>query len=139
MAAGLTEKDYLDQAHALWRKAWPKDAPREPQYPHGEIAHVRVEVGRPEQRADVAPAAVVHRVGDLDMAASRGEAVAGDLLRTQDHRLGRDRVDALAQHGERHSRTDQRTEQHVTARTRGGVDPDAHRDGSADEPTGSAR
>jgi fatty-acyl-CoA synthase len=38
MAAGLTEKEYLDQVHALWRKAWPKDAPREPQYPHGEVA-----------------------------------------------------------------------------------------------------
>ncbi len=38
MAAALNEKDFLEQAHALWRKAWPKSAPREPQYPHGEIA-----------------------------------------------------------------------------------------------------
>ncbi len=38
MAAGISEKEYLDQAHALWRKAWPKGAPREPQYPHGEVA-----------------------------------------------------------------------------------------------------
>ena len=38
MAAALNEKDFLEQAHALWRKAWPKNAPREPQYPHGEVA-----------------------------------------------------------------------------------------------------
>lgn len=38
MAARLTEKEYLDQLHALWQKAWPKGAAREPQYPHGEVA-----------------------------------------------------------------------------------------------------
>lgn len=38
MAAVLNEKDYLDQVHALWRKAWPKGAAREPQYLHGEVA-----------------------------------------------------------------------------------------------------
>jgi fatty-acyl-CoA synthase len=38
MAAALNEKDYLDQVHALWRKAWPKGATREPQYLHGEVA-----------------------------------------------------------------------------------------------------
>jgi fatty-acyl-CoA synthase len=38
MAAALNEKDYLDQVHALWRKAWPKGAAREPQYLHGEVA-----------------------------------------------------------------------------------------------------
>jgi long-chain acyl-CoA synthetase len=38
MTARLNEQEYLDQMRALWRKAWPKGAPREPQYPHGEIA-----------------------------------------------------------------------------------------------------
>ena len=38
MAAALNEKEYLDQVHALWRKAWPKGASREPQYLHGEVA-----------------------------------------------------------------------------------------------------
>ncbi len=38
MAAALNEKDYLGQVHALWRKAWPKGAAREPQYLHGEVA-----------------------------------------------------------------------------------------------------
>lgn len=38
MAARLTEKEYLDELHALWQKAWPKGAPHEPQYPHGEVA-----------------------------------------------------------------------------------------------------
>lgn len=38
MAARLTEKEYLDQLHTLWQKAWPKGAAREPQYPHGEVA-----------------------------------------------------------------------------------------------------
>jgi fatty-acyl-CoA synthase len=38
MAARLTEKEYLDQLHALWQKAWPKGTAREPQYPHGEVA-----------------------------------------------------------------------------------------------------
>lgn len=38
MAAALNETDYLDQVHALWRKAWPKGAAREPQYLHGEVA-----------------------------------------------------------------------------------------------------
>ncbi|MBN9002044.1 MAG: AMP-binding protein, partial [Rhizobiales bacterium] len=38
MAAALNEKDYLDQVHALWRKAWPKGAAREPQYLQGEVA-----------------------------------------------------------------------------------------------------
>ena len=49
-----------------------------------------------EQRADVAPAAVVLGVGDLDVAAGGGEAVALHLLDAQGHRLGRDRVDGLA-------------------------------------------
>jgi fatty-acyl-CoA synthase len=38
MPARLNEKDYLDQMHALWRKAWPKGTPHQPQYPHGEVA-----------------------------------------------------------------------------------------------------
>src|ERR1700759_462957 len=38
MTARLNEDDYLDQMRALWRKAWPKDTPHEPQYPHGEVA-----------------------------------------------------------------------------------------------------
>jgi fatty-acyl-CoA synthase len=38
MATCLNEKDYMEQLHALWSKAWPKGTPRTPQYPHGEIA-----------------------------------------------------------------------------------------------------
>lgn len=38
MATRLNEKDYMEQLHALWSKAWPKGTPRTPQYPHGEIA-----------------------------------------------------------------------------------------------------
>ncbi|KWV48578.1 acyl-CoA synthetase [Bradyrhizobium macuxiense] len=38
MMAGLDEKDYLEQLHGLWGKAWPKGTPREPQYRYGEIA-----------------------------------------------------------------------------------------------------
>ncbi|TKT73641.1 acyl-CoA synthetase [Afipia massiliensis] len=38
MAAGLNEKEYLEQLHALWDKAWPKGIARKPHYPHGEVA-----------------------------------------------------------------------------------------------------
>ena len=38
MTERLNEEDYLDQMRALWRKAWPKGVPHEPQYPHGEVA-----------------------------------------------------------------------------------------------------
>jgi long-chain acyl-CoA synthetase len=38
MTAGVNESNYLERLHALWRKAWPKGVPREPQYPHGEVA-----------------------------------------------------------------------------------------------------
>ena len=38
MAAGLTEKEYLTQLHALWDKVWPKGISRKPYYPHGEVA-----------------------------------------------------------------------------------------------------
>jgi len=38
MAAGITERDYLEQLHALWDKAWPKGISRTPYYPHGEVA-----------------------------------------------------------------------------------------------------
>lgn len=37
MIAPLSERDYLDQLHALWHKAWPRNTPREPQFPHGEV------------------------------------------------------------------------------------------------------
>jgi len=38
MAQQQGEQEYLERLHALWRKAWPKGAPREPQYLHGEVA-----------------------------------------------------------------------------------------------------
>lgn len=38
MAAGLNEKEYLEQLHGLWDKAWPKGIARTPYYPHGEMA-----------------------------------------------------------------------------------------------------
>lgn len=38
MAAGLNEKEYLEQLRALWDKAWPKGIARKPHYPHGEVA-----------------------------------------------------------------------------------------------------
>jgi long-chain acyl-CoA synthetase len=38
MSKLLQESDYLDTLHALWRKAWPQDLPREPRYPHGDVA-----------------------------------------------------------------------------------------------------
>lgn len=38
MAAGLNEKEYLEQLRALWDKAWPKGITRKPHYPHGEVA-----------------------------------------------------------------------------------------------------
>lgn len=38
MAAGLDEKEYLEQLRALWDKAWPKGVARKPHYPHGEVA-----------------------------------------------------------------------------------------------------
>ncbi len=38
MAAGLDEKEYLEQLRALWDKAWPKGIARKPHYPHGEVA-----------------------------------------------------------------------------------------------------
>ncbi len=46
----------------------------------GAVAHGAVEVGGEQQRPDVAPGAVVHRVGDVDVAARRGEPVAGHRL-----------------------------------------------------------
>ena len=59
----------------------------------GPVADVLVELGPLEQGPDVAPAAVVLRVGDLDVAAGGGEAVAGDRLGGERDRLGGDRVD----------------------------------------------
>lgn len=38
MPAVLNEADYLATLRALHAKAWPAGAPREPRYPHGEIA-----------------------------------------------------------------------------------------------------
>ncbi|MDA8247902.1 MAG: AMP-binding protein [Rhodospirillales bacterium] len=38
MTASRDEKHYLDELHALWRKAWPTGTPRDPQYPHGALA-----------------------------------------------------------------------------------------------------
>ena len=71
----------------------------------GQVAHRRrSRSARGEQVADVAPGAVVHGVGELDVAAGGGEAVAGDLLDAQRHRLGGDRVDRGLQHLDRHAR-----------------------------------
>lgn len=38
MSAALNEAEYLAALRALHDKAWPKDTPREPRYPHGEVA-----------------------------------------------------------------------------------------------------
>ncbi|CAB4734048.1 unannotated protein [freshwater metagenome] len=92
-----------------------------------QVADRGVEGCALQQQADVAPGAVVGRVGDLDVAAGRGEAAAGDLLDPQRHLLRRDRVDRRLQHLERHPGAEQRPEQHVAARARRGVDPDRHR------------
>src|SRR6188472_329215 len=78
MAAGLTEKDYLDQAHALWRKAWPKDTPREPQYPHGEIAlseYLRVWAKRQPQHPAVIFYGHVLSYAELDRQSDRFAAL----------------------------------------------------------------
>ncbi len=102
--------------------------------PGREVAHRRVEGGGGQQVADVAPGAVLHGVGQLDVAAGGGEAVAGDVLDAQRHRFGGDRVHRGLQHRDRDARAQQGAEQHVAAGARGGVDPDRHaslRGGSA--------
>ena len=92
----------------------------------GPVADLLVELGPLEQGPDVAPAAVVLGVGDLDVAAGGGEAVAGDGLGGERDRLGRDRVDGPTEHVEGDAGAEEGAEQHVAAGAGGRVDPDGH-------------
>ena len=73
-----TEQDYLAQLHALWRKAWPKDAPREPQYPHGEVPlteYLRAWARRKSSRPAVIFYGHVLSYGELDRQSDRFAAL----------------------------------------------------------------
>jgi long-chain acyl-CoA synthetase len=78
MAANLNESDYLDQLRALWRKAWPKDTPREPRYPHGEIAlseYLRAWARRQPRHPAVIFYGHVLTYADLDLQSDRCAAL----------------------------------------------------------------
>lgn len=78
MAAALNEKEYLDQLHALWAKAWPKGTPRAPQYPHGEIAlseYLRVWAKNQPERAAVIFYGNVLTYAELDRQSDRFAAL----------------------------------------------------------------
>jgi fatty-acyl-CoA synthase len=74
----LSEKDYLDQLHALWDKAWPKGTPRTPQYPHGEIAlseYLRAWAKKQPERPAVIFYGNVLTYADLDRQSDRFAAL----------------------------------------------------------------
>ena len=78
MAAALSEKNYLNQLHALWRKAWPKGAAREPQYLHGEVAlteYLRAWAKRQPDHPAVIFYGHVMSYGDLDRQSDRFAAL----------------------------------------------------------------
>ena len=78
MAAAISEKEYLDQLHALWAKAWPKGTPRAPQYPHGEIAlseYLRVWAKNQPERAAVIFYGNVLTYAELDRQSDRFAAL----------------------------------------------------------------
>src|SRR6185436_14327153 len=85
-----------------------------------------------EGRADVPPGAVARGVGDPDVGAGRGEAVAGGLPGGHGHVAGlrarsrRDGQHGPADHLDGDAGTDQRAEQHVAAGPGRGVDPADH-------------
>ena len=90
MAAGLTEKDYLTQLHALWDKNWPKNLSRKPHYPHGEVAlteYLRAWAKDRPQRPAVIFYGHVTTYADLDRQSDRFAA----LLQSKGVRKG-DRV-----------------------------------------------
>jgi fatty-acyl-CoA synthase len=78
MASPLNEKGYLAELHTLWGKAWPKGAPRTPQYPHGEVAlseYLRAWARRAPQRAAVIFYGHVTTYADLDRQSDRCAAL----------------------------------------------------------------
>jgi len=90
MAAGITERDYLEQLHALWDKAWPKGISRTPYYPHGEVAlteYLRAWAKQRPQRPAVIFYGHVTTYADLDQQSDRFAA----LLQAKGVRKG-DRV-----------------------------------------------
>ncbi len=91
--------------------------------PHPDVL---VQPGLGEQGADVGPGAVRDAVRDLDVAAGRGEPVAGHALGDDRDVLGCHRLDRVGDHPDRDAGAHQRTEQHVAARPRRRVDPADH-------------
>ncbi len=69
MTSPITETEYLEQVRALWARAWPKDVPREPQYPHGKIPlteYLRVWAAKKPEHPAVIFYGHVTTYGDLD-------------------------------------------------------------------------
>lgn len=90
MAARLSEKEYMEQLHALWKKTWPKGIARTPQYPHGEVAlteYLRAWAKQRPQRPAVIFYGHVTTYADLDQQSDRFAA----LLQAKGVRKG-DRV-----------------------------------------------
>lgn len=90
MAARLSEKEYMEQLHALWNKTWPKGIARTPQYPHGEVAlteYLRAWAKQQPQRPAVIFYGHVTTYADLDQQSDRFAA----LLQAKGVRKG-DRV-----------------------------------------------
>lgn len=78
MTAALSETEYLDTLHALWRKAWPEGTPREPQYPHGDVAlseYLRAWATRAPQRPAVIFYGHVLTYAELDRLSDRFAAL----------------------------------------------------------------
>ncbi|MGP8119412.1 MAG: AMP-binding protein [Xanthobacteraceae bacterium] len=78
MTARLNEEQYLEQVRELWRKAWPKGAPRTPQYPHGEIAlseYLRAWARRQPEHPAVIFYGNVLSYGELDRQSDRFAAL----------------------------------------------------------------
>lgn len=90
MAARLSEKEYMEQLHALWKKTWPKGIARTPQYPHGEVAlteYLRAWAKQRPRRPAVIFYGHVTTYADLDQQSDRFAA----LLQAKGVRKG-DRV-----------------------------------------------
>ena len=81
MSAPLTESDYLDTLHGLWRKAWPNGLPRAPRYPHGDVAlseYLRAWAKRAPQRPAVIFYGHLLTYAELDAQSDRFAALLMD-------------------------------------------------------------
>ena len=122
------ERAHLVEVHVLGRHA--VDPPLGVGQPREHVvrqrADVLVQAGAGQQPLDVTPRAVVLAVLDLHVAPGRGEAGAEHPFLDEEHLSGSDLLDGVGHHAQRHTGVRQRTQHHVAAGPRGGVDPADH-------------